>query len=116
LFPDSLDCAIIELSQITFDVKLDEKEAPPKEIQSILQQYQSVFDRQTELPPRRLCDHTITLILGAQPVQSRPHRYAPVLKDEIEKQVQDMLQARIIQPSSSAFSSRVLLVKKKDGT
>ena len=38
------------------------------------------------------------------------------MKDEIEKQVQGMLQSGIIQPSNNAFSSHVLLVKKKDGT
>jgi hypothetical protein len=55
------------------------------------------------------------LIPGATPVQVRPYRYPPSVKDEIEHQVAKMLQSGIIQPSTSPFSSAVLLVKKKDG-
>jgi hypothetical protein len=57
-----------------------------------------------------------TTISGAYVVHSMPYRYALVLKNEIERQVQEMLTAGIIQHSTSAFSSPVLLVKKKDGT
>ena len=67
-------------------------------------------------PPARPFDHAIPLIPGASPVQVRPYRYPPSVKDEIERQVTKMLNAGVIQPSKSPFSSYVLLVKKKDGT
>jgi hypothetical protein len=49
-------------------------------------------------------------------VNIKKHRYAPSLKIEIDKQVQEMLKSGLIQKSNSPFSSSVLLVKKKDNT
>jgi len=82
-------------------------------IQEILTEFAALFEPPVGLPPSRDCDHSIPLIPGAQPVFIRPYRYAPILKTEIERQVSDMLQQGIIQPSSSAFASPVLLVKRR---
>ncbi|WVZ95539.1 LOW QUALITY PROTEIN: hypothetical protein U9M48_041292 [Paspalum notatum var. saurae] len=87
-------------------------ESVPLEGQRLLSEFEALFAEPTELPPPRHCDHEIPLIAGAQPVNVRP--YAPALKSEIEKQVSDMLSTGVIQPSTSSFSSPVLLVKKKD--
>jgi hypothetical protein len=46
----------------------------------------------------------------------RPYHYSPIQKTYIEEQVKQMLQNGVIRPSSSAFASPVLLVRKKDGT
>jgi hypothetical protein len=58
-------------------------------------------------------DHAIDLLPGAQPFRLRPYRYTPQQKDEIEKQVREMLSSGVIQQSSSPFASPILLVKKK---
>jgi hypothetical protein len=44
----------------------------------------------------------------------RPYRYPHHHKDEIERQIQNLLQQGVIRNSTSAFSSPVILVKKKD--
>ncbi|WVZ70539.1 hypothetical protein U9M48_019198 [Paspalum notatum var. saurae] len=86
------------------------------EIQSVLQQYEHLFEEPTGLPPEREFDHHIGLIPGAQPVKSRPYRYAPVQKTKIEKQLAEMLKNGTIRSSCSPYASPVLLVKTKDGT
>jgi hypothetical protein len=74
------------------------------------------FATSVQFLPARSCGHTIPLIPRARPVYVRPYRYAQTLKNEIEKQVHQMLQDGLIQHSSSPFSSPMLLVKKKDNT
>lgn len=88
----------------------------PPEIQQVLQQFADVFDTPKGLPPERPYDHAIPLTPDAVPFNSRPYRYSPAHKDEIEKQVRSMLEAGTIVPSMSPYASPVLLVQKKDGS
>ena len=50
----------------------------------------------------------------AKPIYHRPNRAAWKEKEEIEKQVQEMLRQGIIEPSKSSWSSRVVLARKPD--
>jgi len=79
----------------------------------VLAKYPEIFDEPTQLPPKREIDHTISLKEGIEPVNVQPYRYAYFQKAKIEKQVQEMLNSGLIRPSTSPFSSLVLLVKKK---
>lgn len=116
LMPELPDKVLLQLCVLTPSESQDSSvNLLPIEVQSLLQQFGHVFEEPDGLPPSRACDHEIPLIPGARPVNIHPYKYPP-LRDEIEKQVSDMLQKGIIQPSASLFSFPVLLVKKKDGT
>lgn len=67
-------------------------------------------------PTQGFFDHAISLVPDATPVNCKPYRYSPLQKDEIEKQVKEMIDAGLITPSMSPYASHVLLVKKKDGS
>ncbi|KAJ9562283.1 hypothetical protein OSB04_007443 [Centaurea solstitialis] len=106
-------------------IELGSSEAMPEEnlesevptmVQTVLDEYGQIFNWPEELPPRREKEHAITLKEGTEAVNVRPYRYPHYQKNEIEKLVKEMLEAKIIRASNSPFSSPVLLVKKKDGS
>ncbi|MCH79330.1 transposon Tf2-1 polyprotein [Trifolium medium] len=91
-------------------------EQQQRELETLLRKHEHVFQTPTQLPPKRRRDHAINLIDGQGAVNVRPYRYPHHHKNEIEKQVKEMLASGVIRHSNSSFSSPVILVKKKDGT
>jgi hypothetical protein len=73
-----------------------------------------MFQDAKTLPPHRQYDHAIALDPSAMPVNYRPYRYSPLQKDEIERQITEIIKAGVVLPSMSPYASPVLLVKKKD--
>ncbi|KAB2625792.1 hypothetical protein D8674_017452 [Pyrus ussuriensis x Pyrus communis] len=87
-----------------------------QELHVPLEEFEVLFSTPSTLPPSRIHDHRIPLMEGSKPPNSKPYRYGPVQKTEIEKYVQEFLQADFIQVSNSPYSSPVILVRKKEGT
>lgn len=90
-------------------------EQPPF-LGKLLDEFQEVFAEPINLPPSRSVDHCIPLHPHTEAVNVRPYRYPHFQKNEIERQVSELLKSGVIRPSRSPFSSPVILVKKKDGT
>lgn len=86
----------------------------PDLIKDLIHEYDTIFQEPSTLPPARVYDHSIPSLPNTAPVNCRPYRYSPEQKDEVERQVANMLKSGIVVPSLSPFASPVLLVKKKD--
>jgi len=73
---------------------------PAPELTALLEEFADVFQKPTNLPPPRAYDHSIPLFPDAVPFNSRPYRYSPMHKDEIERQIKELLTAGLITHSS----------------
>ena len=73
-----------------------------------------MFEPPQGYPPERAFAHEIPLIPGAAPVNVRSYRYPPAVKDEIERQISEMLNSGVVQPSHSPFSSSVLSKRRME--
>lgn len=82
----------LTVPSIYLELPTTEASKLPDEIKQVLDKYAKVFAPPKGLPPRRQFDHTIPLIPGASPVAKRPYRIPPHLKDELEKQIAEMLE------------------------
>lgn len=81
----------------------------------MLQDCAQVFVERKRLPPTREVDHRIPVKSGVDLVNVQPYRYPYLQKNEIEKQVVEMLTSGITR-SNSPYSNPVILVKEKDGS
>jgi hypothetical protein len=113
LVDDRAVAQVVRLCPVSDSVEAD---AMPYEIEVLLKEHEECFATPKGLPPSRAFDHKIPLMAGAQPVNVKPYRYNPQQKDEIERQIKDMIKQGIVRPSQSPFASPVILVKKKDGS
>jgi hypothetical protein len=85
----------------------------PSEIQNLLHNYSDLFQEPTTLLPQRSFDHHIQLLLGAPLVNIRSYKYSPAQKDEIEKQLAEMLKNGIIKTSQSPYVSSSFVGKEE---
>ena len=85
-------------------------------VKEMLCKYQDVFSKDDkDLGRTSLVQHHIETG-DAKPIKQAPRRLPPYHRREVERQVLDLLERGLIEPSDSAWASPVVMVKKGDGS
>jgi transposase InsO family protein len=86
-------------------------------LQGLLTEFSDVFAPFAKLPEDTgVGHHTVPLQPGHAPPFRKSYRMTPVETTESHRQVQDLMEKGLIEPSTSPFGAPVLFVQKKDGT
>jgi len=99
--PDLLDSPVSDDDRIKF--------------QNLFKRYRDVFAFSDDQLGRTSFVQHVIKTGDAAPIKQRPYCTSPETKQEIDRQVNDMLEKGIIQESVSPWSSPVVLVKTKNG-
>ena len=112
-----VECRALERREsLEEEDSFDEVLTIEESVEVVLKRLEDVFEWPETLSPRRLIEHPIDLKKGTDPVNVRPYRYAYQQKTEMERLMEEMLASGVIKPSTSPYSSPVLVVRKKDGS
>ena len=88
-----------------------------RQMRALINEFQdTIAEGITELGRTSIVEHVIETVPGATPVRSRPYNIPVHLRAEVKDQIDKMMEQGLISMSTGAWSSPIVLVKKKDGT
>lgn len=89
------------------EVKPDVFQEVPDQIAGLLEEFADIMPPELpkELTPRRPTDHKIELVPGSKPPAQAPYRMSPAELAELRKQLNELLDAGLIQPSKDSLLS-----------
>ena len=86
-------------------------------IARLLIKYSDVFSSgESDMGLTDLVQHSIPVESGVKPIKQAPRRLGAEKEMEVDRQIQKLCHQGLIEPAHGAWSSPVVLVKKKDGT
>ncbi|CAM4797928.1 unnamed protein product [Rotaria magnacalcarata] len=109
--------AMLSSSTTEIETDLSETNLTEKQknnLKQLLQSFSDVFRKQNGRT--NTLKHQITLKSESKSFNSPPYRYAPIRRQVIEQNIEEMLEEGIIEPSKSPWASPVVSAPKKDGS
>ena len=86
-------------------------------LRTLLLKHQDVFSNgKFDVGRTSVAKHQIPIKESTRPIKQRPYRHRPVQEQEIESQVKELKEHGLIREGHGAWSSPVVLVKKKDNS
>jgi hypothetical protein len=104
-------CSIMEEGDITYTNANDPR------VKTTLEEFPDVFPIELPpgLPPSRDIDHRIEVEPGSTPPWRPIYRMSPLELDAMRAELDRLIKAGSIEPSTSPYGAPVIFVKKKDG-
>ena len=115
---DRLSTRSIEpLEALIASVWQEESSEQPMIFPRIVHEYTDVFPNELPgLPPQREIEFRIDILPDASPIALPMYRMAPVERDELQRQLAELMKLGFIRRSMSPWAAPALFAKKKDGT
>ena len=116
LIGDPKEALIVTTAQINNLELEDLMPEQARQLKALIAEFADIFaENHFELGRSGVCRHQITTTTQ-QPIYRPPYRTPKYLEDFIKEELTKMLEAGIIQESSSPWAFPVVIVNKKDGT
>lgn len=106
---------VITDSNETVKIGFQLEESQVTELIELIKTHISAFSIKGELGETNVLEHDIELVEGAKPYVEPLRRRPQLHKEEIKKQVKEMLDKGVIETSNSPWASSYVIVKKKTG-
>lgn len=107
---NEISCATSYFPAIICKEDLDESQE--RELNTVIMEIKETVG--SGLGRTQLLKHTIDTG-DNKPVRQKQYNFSPVIREQIEKELDEMLEKDVVEPSYSAWCSPVLIVKKPNG-
>lgn len=99
----------VKYTQTTDDLTFDQRE----QVKQVIDEYFELV-KYIKLGCTNLIEHEIKTDIP--PIKQRYYPVSPFMQQKIDKEIDKMLELDVIEPSTSGWSSPILMVPKKDNT